>query len=99
MSGAFDALRGWLSRGGRGTPRRVVLYTRAGCGLCERARQLVVKEASGHVIEVVDIDADPELRDRYDVRVPVITVDGVEVAELEVRPGQVRAAIGTRKPG
>jgi hypothetical protein len=44
------------------------------------------------------VDRDPELQTRYGVRVPVVTVDGVEVAELEVGPGQVRRAVAGR-PG
>lgn len=79
---------------GRHTRRpEVVVYTRSGCGLCRRAEELVRREARGCAVRTVDIDADPELHDRYTVRVPVVTVDGDEVAELEVAPGEVRAAV------
>lgn len=71
----------------------VVVHTRAGCGLCRRAEELVRREARGCTVRHVDIDADAELQRRYTVRVPVVTVDGVEVAELEVAPGEVRAAV------
>lgn len=71
----------------------MVVYTRAGCGLCAAAEQLVAREARGHDIRHVDVDTDEELQRRYGVRVPVVTVDGVEVAELQVRPGEVRAGI------
>lgn len=73
--------------------RTVTVYTRRGCGLCRRAEELVAREARRHDIELVDVDADPELQRRYHVRVPVVAVDGVEVAELVVEPGQVRAAL------
>jgi glutaredoxin len=76
----------------RPTPE-VVVYTRQGCGLCRRAEDLVAREAGGAVVRTVDIDGDPALRERYTVRVPVVTVDGEEVAELEVAPGQVRRAV------
>lgn len=69
------------------------LYTRAACGLCERAERLVAREARAAVVRTIDVDTDPDLVRRYGVRVPVIVVDGVEVAELEVAPGQVRRAV------
>ena len=54
----------------------VVLYTRSGCHLCDDARELLVRH--GLSPQSVDIDADPELRARYDVCVPVVVIDGVE---------------------
>lgn len=77
----------------RGPGREVVVYTRAGCGLCTAAERLVDREARGHRIRHVDVDTDDDLVARYGVRVPVITVDGVEVAELQVSPGEVRAGL------
>jgi glutaredoxin len=71
----------------------VVVYTRQGCGLCRRAEELVRREAWSSVVSTVDIDTDPDLIDRYTVRVPVVTVDGREVAELEVAPGEIRRAV------
>ena len=56
--------------------RRVVLYTRAGCHLCDEARDLLIRH--GLRPESVDIDADAELRERYDTCVPVVVIDGVE---------------------
>lgn len=77
----------------RGPRREVVVYTRAGCGLCVAAEDLVAREARGHRIRHVDVDTDEALQGRYGVRVPVVTVDGVEVAELQVAPGEVRQGI------
>lgn len=71
----------------------VVVYTRAGCGLCHRAERIVAREASRASVRLVDVDADEELVVRYGVRVPVVTVDGEEVAELEVGVGTVRQAL------
>jgi glutaredoxin len=56
--------------------RRVILYTRAGCHLCDEARDLLIRH--GLQPESVDIDADAELRERYDTCVPVVVIDGVE---------------------
>ena len=79
-------------RDARGTVE-VVVYTREGCGLCRQAERLVEREARGARIIHVDIDTDQALVTRYGVRVPVIAVDDREVAELQVAPGQVAAAV------
>lgn len=71
----------------------VVVYTREGCGLCATAEARVATEGRGGRIHHVDVDTDPELVSRYGVRVPVVLVDGVEVAELELEPGVVRRAV------
>lgn len=56
--------------------RRVILYTRDGCHLCDDARDLLFRH--GLRPESVDIDADAELRQRYETCVPVVVIDGVE---------------------
>lgn len=52
------------------------LYTRRGCHLCEVAEAVLVKH--GVTVELVDIDASPELRERYRHCVPVVEIDGRE---------------------
>jgi glutaredoxin len=76
--------------------RRVTIYTRAGCHLCEEAERVVRSEqaAGGFRLELVDIDRDPELVRRYGVRVPVVAVDGEELFEYEVPPDLLRARLG-----
>lgn len=54
----------------------VILYTRAGCHLCEDAKAALLRH--GLSPAEVDIDQDPALRTRYDQCVPVVVVDGVE---------------------
>jgi glutaredoxin len=74
--------------------RRVVVYTRAGCKLCEEAERVAAEVADGLAeVELVDVDADPELHERYTVRVPVVAVDGVELFDYEVDPDALRAAL------
>jgi glutaredoxin len=58
------------------TSRSVVLYTRQGCHLCDDALELLRKH--GLQPEKVDIDADPQLRERYTTCVPVVVIDGKE---------------------
>jgi len=77
------------------------VYTRARCGLCRTAEAQVTREAGRRAtVRHVDIDQDDDLARRYGVRVPVIVVDGHEVAEVEVAPGTVRRAIraASRRP-
>ena len=52
------------------------LYTRPGCGLCEVARELLVHHNLSP--ELIDIDADPALRERFTNCVPVVFIDGKE---------------------
>ena len=55
---------------------RVVLYTRTGCHLCEDVEALLVRH--GLCPRLVDIDADPALRSKYNECVPVVEIDGKE---------------------
>jgi hypothetical protein len=56
---------------------RLVLYTRAGCHLCEEARATLEKYAAWlPPIWEVDIDGDPVLVERFTTCVPVVEFDG-----------------------
>jgi glutaredoxin len=79
-----------------GRERRVTLYTRAGCHLCEAAAAVLEAERgrSRFALEVVDVDADPELERRYGVRVPVVAIDGMEEFQYEVPADLLRARLG-----
>ena len=59
-------------------PRRFLLYSRAGCTLCEEmlAELLAIPAASACPIEVVDIDYDAPARSRYGYKIPVLLFDG-----------------------
>jgi glutaredoxin len=54
--------------------RRVVLYTRAGCHLCDEAEETLI--AHGLEPVKIDVDADPSLREKFDECVPVVELDG-----------------------
>jgi hypothetical protein len=75
---------------------RVELLTRSGCSLCDKARFLldVIGEDLPLEVVAIDIDEDPELRCRYDQRIPVIRVAGEEVCEGVITLPSLRAAIG-----
>lgn len=55
---------------------QVILYTRAGCHLCDDAHRLLVRY--GLAPELVDIDTQPQLRERFTDCVPVVVIDGKE---------------------
>lgn len=67
--------------GAGGCGRRFTVYGRAGCHLCEQmlAALRPWQRRYGFEIEVVDIDADPQLFDRYNTRVPVLAEGAVEI--------------------
>ncbi len=58
--------------------RTLTLYHREGCGLCEQmlTELSALKSRYTFVLEVVDIDEDPDLRARFNAKVPVLAVDG-----------------------
>jgi glutaredoxin len=55
---------------------QVLLFTRAGCHLCEDAQEVLLRH--GLKATPIDIDASSELRERYDTCVPVVVIDGKE---------------------
>jgi len=56
----------------------VVLYTRAGCHLCDDAKRLLEKYTESHGLTVteIDIDHDPTLKAQFDLCVPVVEING-----------------------
>ena len=75
----------------------LVLYTRAGCGLCDEAREairLVVEDRQGRRLVIpsvveVDITADPELERTMFDRIPIAQL-GERRVELVVTVGKLR---------
>ena len=64
----------------------LVVYGRAYCHLCDDmvAALTALQEEGGFSLEVVDVDADPELEARYDVLVPVLTLEGREICHYHL---------------
>lgn len=75
--------------------RRVLLYSRPGCGLCDEARRtiLAARERFVFAFEDVDISGDDALEREYGIRIPVVLVDGEELFEVRVDPADLDAAI------
>jgi glutaredoxin len=60
--------------------RQVVLFTRAGCHLCDDVHALLAKMQKRHAFSIVtvDVDDDAAAAARYGDRVPVVVIDGKE---------------------
>ena len=67
---------------------RVTLYTRAGCHLCDAAKEnlLAARRKVDFALEEVDIDTDPDLQDLYNEEVPVIAINGKKAFKYQVDP-------------
>jgi glutaredoxin len=72
--------------------REVVLYGREGCCLCTEALGLLERVRATQPFELVqrDIERDERLLRAYLERIPVVTIDGVEVFELFVDENALR---------
>ncbi len=69
----------------------VVLYTRQGCHLCDEAQEVLSE--FGIAPNLVDIDGDPELRERFDSCVPVVEIDGKVRFRGRVEPTLLRRIV------
>lgn len=52
----------------------LVLYSRRGCCLCEGLQERLEALQPAPALEVVDVDADPQLQGRYGLEVPVLAL-------------------------
>ena len=74
-------------------PRRLTLYERDGCHLCEQARVLLDDMLGSDGYLRVDIEADDDLVLRYGFRIPVIAVDGVDRLEAPITAPDIRTLL------
>lgn len=73
--------------------QQLTVYTRRGCHLCSDMLQALerLRPELGFQLLDVDIDADPELRRRYDTRVPVLAAGEVEICYYFLEEARLRA--------
>ena len=66
------------------------MYTRVGCHLCDEAKELLceLQRQAAFALREVDIDQDPELRQRYNDEVPVIFIEGRKAFKYRIDPTQ-----------
>jgi glutaredoxin len=74
---------------------RVVLYSRAGCHLCDAARDVLLAERSRSPFDLVEVDVggDDDLEREYGIRIPVVEIDGEERFEYEVDAAELVAIV------
>jgi len=73
----------------------LILYTRAGCHLCDEAKDALapVLQEFGVSLKEVDVDTDPVLAARYGEQVPMLMLDGRKLAKYHIDAAQVRRAL------
>lgn len=75
--------------------KRVVLYTKLHCPLCDDAHKLLQKlqlEIPFH-IQTIDIYKDDVLLEKYGLMIPVIEVDGEEIDYGRINEEKVKKAL------
>lgn len=63
------------------TGKILTVYGRTGCHLCEEMEQALraLQVEWRFSVEVVDVESDPQLEERYGHLVPVLTIEGEEI--------------------
>jgi glutaredoxin len=76
----------------------VTFYTRAGCCLCDDAKQTVAaaRRHADFDYQEVDIDSDPALRRLYNDEVPVIAINGVRAFKYKVNMDELLRKLAAR---
>jgi len=79
-------------------PLRLELYTRPGCHLCDDLKMLCERLAGEFPVQLreVNIEADPELKARYDREVPVLFIDGRKAVKYRTTEGALRRLLRRR---
>jgi hypothetical protein len=75
---------------------RVTLYTKPGCGLCEEMEEVIrhVRRRRPFELELRNILDSLDEYERYKHDIPVVTVDGVEIARHHMTESELEAGLG-----
>lgn len=73
----------------------MLVYGKSGCHLCDDALELLarLRPEYPHEVTKIDITSDAQLFRRYDVRIPVIVVDGVDELDPPITEERLRRAL------
>lgn len=79
----------------------LTVYLRLGCSLCEAMLDELVpyQQRYGLRIDTVDVDASPELVDRYGERVPVLVGPSGEVCHYFLDPDALQGVLAATREG
>jgi len=74
---------------------RVLIYTKAECGLCEEMKQQMLQANCSELYELeeVDIEADAQLFTQYRYEIPVLCINGVEAFRHRLNAEEFRAYV------
>ena len=77
--------------------KEVVVYSRPGCHLCEEAIATLRDLRSEYSFDLseIDIEHDDQLLKRYQWRIPVVDIDGIEVAAAPISVADLRMALAS----
>jgi hypothetical protein len=80
---------------------RVTLFTKPGCHLCEAVEQVIgrVRKKTPFELEVRNILDDARDLEQFQHDIPVVHVDGQEIARHRMSAAQLEAALGRESPG
>ena len=80
--------------------RRVVVYTKPGCHLCEDALALLreLRAEFSLTIEEINIERDPGLHKKYFDQIPVLVIDNRQTLAAPIRVEDVRDALMAEQP-
>jgi hypothetical protein len=72
---------------------RLTLYGRSYCHLCDEMLVALapLRSEFGFALEVIDIDSDAALEERFDTLVPVLMHADTELCHYQLNAGKVRA--------
>ena len=74
----------------------LTLYGKPGCHLCDEARAALA--TLDVEIREIDISADPALHAEYGERIPVVELNGEEIARFVVDPEAIKVRLGRVAP-
>ena len=76
----------------------VTLYTRAGCCLCDEAKEVLAqaRRRADFEYQELDIDRDPQLLRLYNDEVPVIAINGIKAFKYRVAMNEFLKKLAAR---
>jgi glutaredoxin len=75
---------------------RVTIYSKPDCHLCDVMKQIVqnVRRRRDFELEIRNILDNPADFEKYQTQIPVLLVNGSEIARYRIREEQLEAALG-----
>ena len=76
----------------------VIVYSRRGCHLCDVVKSQLAELQNDRSFDwrEFDIDADPELRQKYNDEVPVVFIDGRKAFKYRMDPAKFLKTLAGR---